>query len=414
MVMNTGICGNNANFATETIQKTHKDRPMNLLSTPSAAFADTKPHYEILDGLRGVAALLVLMYHVCEGYAFASGADTIDSINHGYLAVDFFFMLSGFVIGYAYDDRWGKTLTTGNYIKRRLIRLHPMVIMGAIIGLIFFLLQGSVTWEGEHVSLTRALVALVCAMLFIPAVRGGYYEVRGNGEAFPLNGPAWSLFFEYIGNLIYAFFIRRFPTWLVGVLAGVLGAGLCAMTWLNLCGGDMLGVGWTMSNYGLLTGGLRMLFPFTVGLLISRLTHPKATRHTFWPCSLLLIAVFLVPYIPSEGGISMNGLFESLAVAIVFPAVVWLGAHGTVTGKWTSRVCKFLGDISFPVYIIHYPLMYYFYAWMMEKQAYTFADTWPVSIGVVVVNIVLAWVLLKVYDEPVRHWLTQRLIRKTD
>lgn len=385
---------------------------MNLFNTPSAAFADTKPHYEILDGLRGVAAILVLMYHVCEGYAFSSGSEMIDSINHGYLAVDFFFMLSGFVIGYAYDDRWGKTLTVGNYIKRRLIRLHPMVIMGTIIGLIFYLLQGSVTWDGEKVDIIRVIVSLICGMLFIPAIKGGYYEVRGNGEAFPLNGPSWSLFFEYIGNLFYALFLRRFPTWLVGALAGILGVELCAMTWLNLCGGDMLGVGWTMSDYGIFTGGLRMLFPFTVGLFISRLTHPTPTKHTFWPCSLLLIAILLVPYIPSNGTISLNGIFESIAVALIFPAVVWLGANGTVTGKWSSGICKFLGDISFPVYIIHYPMMYLFYAWLKDNQLYTFAETWPLSISVVVANIVLAWVLLKVYDEPVRHWLTRRYIKK--
>lgn len=385
---------------------------MNLQNTPSAAFADTKPHYEILDGLRGVAALLVIMYHVCEGYALASGAETIDSINHGYLAVDFFFMLSGFVIGYAYDDRWGKTLTTGNYFKRRLIRLHPMVIMGTLIGLVCYLLQGGVTWDGEKIEMSHVMVALVCGMLFIPALKGGYYEVRGAGEAFPLNGPSWSLFFEYIGNILYALFIRRFPTWLVGTLAAVLGAGLCAMTWLNLYGGDMLSVGWTMSNHGLFTGGLRMLFPFTMGLFLSRIAHPNPTKHTFWPCSILLIVVFLVPYIPSEGGISLNGLFESLAVALVFPAVVWLGANGTVTGKWSAGICKFLGDISFPVYIVHYPLMYLFYAWLIENKVCTFADTWLVSIAVVVINIVLAWVALKIYDEPVRHWLTNRFVRK--
>ena len=73
----------------------------------SASFADSKPHYDLLDGLRGVAALLVVWYHVFEGYAFAGGT-SIETINHGYLAVDFFFILSGFVIGYAYDDRWGK------------------------------------------------------------------------------------------------------------------------------------------------------------------------------------------------------------------------------------------------------------------------------------------------------------------
>ena len=119
----------------------------------STVFADTKPHYHLLDGLRGVAALMVIWYHVFEGYAFAGGT-TIDTFNHGYLAVDFFFILSGFVIGYAYDDRWGKNFTMKDFIKRRLIRLHPMVIMGAVVGAITFYIQGSVQWDGTHIGLS--------------------------------------------------------------------------------------------------------------------------------------------------------------------------------------------------------------------------------------------------------------------
>ena len=107
----------------------------------SASFADSKPHYDLLDGLRGVAALLVVWYHVYEGYAFAGGT-SIETINHGYLAVDFFFILSGFVIGYAYDDRWGKTLTVKNFFKRRLVRLHPMVVLGAVLGGNYFFHSG--------------------------------------------------------------------------------------------------------------------------------------------------------------------------------------------------------------------------------------------------------------------------------
>ena len=182
------------------------------LQQSTSRFSDTKPHYALLDGLRGVAALLVVWYHVFEGYQFASGSAIIREINHGYLAVDFFFILSGFVIGYAYDDRWGKTLTQGKFFKRRLIRLHPMVVMGALIGLVMFILQGAVTWNGTPASVPAMLIALLCAMLMIPALPGYGYEVRGNGEMFPLNGPAWSLFFEYIGNILYALFIRRLST----------------------------------------------------------------------------------------------------------------------------------------------------------------------------------------------------------
>ena len=117
--------------------------------TPHTAFSDSKPHYELLDGLRGVAALLVVWYHLFEAFA-TSPVD--QRFNHGYLAVDFFFLLSGFVIGYAYDERWGRGRRMRDFIKRRLIRLHPMVVLGALLGAAAFFVQGSVRWNGEPVS----------------------------------------------------------------------------------------------------------------------------------------------------------------------------------------------------------------------------------------------------------------------
>ena len=202
----------------------------------SAAFADTKPHYELLDGLRGVAALLVVFYHIFEGLSFAAGGTPITTINHGYLAVDFFFILSGFVIGYAYDDRLGKTMTTGNFFKRRLIRLHPMIIMGVILGAIAFLIQGSVQWDGKHVAISAVMLSTLCAMFFIPALPGARYEVRGNGEMFPLNGPCWSLFFEYIGNILYALFIRRLSNKALTIVVVLLGVALASFAIFNVSG----------------------------------------------------------------------------------------------------------------------------------------------------------------------------------
>lgn len=135
-------------------------------------FSDSKPHYPLLDGLRGVAAFIVVWYHIFEGFQFAGGKPTIDFINHGYLAVDFFFILSGFVIGYAYDDRWGKTLTLGGFFRRRLIRLHPMVVMGATIGLISFLLTGMERWDRTTSTLSMTFLAFICSCLMIPALPG--------------------------------------------------------------------------------------------------------------------------------------------------------------------------------------------------------------------------------------------------
>jgi len=374
----------------------------------TASFADTKPHYALLDGLRGVAALLVVWYHVYEGYQFGSGAAIIKEMNHGYLAVDFFFILSGFVIGYAYDDRWGKTLTTPGFFKRRLIRLHPMVVMGALIGLAMFVMQGAVAWDGTHATIGGMLVALLCAMLMIPALPGCGYEVRGNGEMFPLNGPAWSLFFEYIGNILYALFIRRLSTRWLAALAGVLAVMLAWFTAYDVCGYGMFGVGWTLDGLNFWGGLLRMLCPLTIGMLVSRVFHKVNVRGAFWICTVVLLLLFHVPYIESTGGISLNGIFEAACIVLIFPALVWLGASGTTTDRYSTRICTFLGDISFPLYIVHYPFMYYFYAWLIDKKLFTLGDTWAEALITCGVSILVAWLCLKFYDIPVRKWLAKK------
>ena len=374
----------------------------------SATYADSKPHYELLDGLRGVAALLVIWYHVFEGFAFAGGG-IIESINHGYLAVDFFFILSGFVIAYAYDDRWAKKkLTLKSFFKRRLIRLHPMVIMGAVIGLIAYLMQGGVTWEGTHVGISMVTVAFLCAMFFIPAIPGAGYDVRGNGEMFPLNGPAWSLFFEYIGNILYALFVRRLSDKWLAVLVAVLGVAVVWYTTTDVAGYGMFGVGWTLDVANFFGGLIRMLFPFTIGMLIQHHFKPIKIRGAFWICSVILVVLFHVPFIEGNEYICLNGLYEAFCIVCVFPLLIWMAASGVTTDKFSTGICKFLGDISYPVYIVHYPLMYLFYAWLIDNKYYTLGETWPIAIAVCVASVVLAYACLKFYDEPVRRWLTKR------
>ena len=377
----------------------------------SAAFADTKPHYEILDGLRGVAALLVVFYHIFEGLSFAAGGTLITTINHGYLAVDFFFILSGFVIGYAYDDRLGKTMSLGNFFKRRLIRLHPMIIMGAVLGVVFYCLQGCVRWDGTHVATSMIMLALLCAMFFIPATPGASYDIRGNGEMFPLNGPSWSLFFEYIGNILYALFIHRLSNRALAVLVGILGVALAWFALFDVAGYGMIGVGWTLDGANFLGGMIRMLFPFSMGMLLSRHFKPVKIRGAFWICSTVLLVLFCVPYIEGQSPVSLNGVFEAICILFVFPVLVWLGASGQTTDIRSTQICKFFGDISFPLYAVHYPVMYLFYSWLIENKYYTFGEVWPVAAVVYFGSILLAYVCLKGYDEPVRKWLSRKLQR---
>lgn len=367
---------------------------------------DSKPHYALLDGLRGVAALLVVWYHVFEGFQFAGNKPVIDFINHGYLAVDFFFILSGFVVGYAYDNRWGKTLTLGGFFRRRLIRLQPMVIMGAVIGAASFLISGMERWDGTHATLWLTFLAFVCGCLMLPALPGMPREVRGNGEMFPLNGPCWSLFFEYVGNIVYALFIRRLSTRLLALLSFAL---CCALTWFAVTdqsGYGSIGVGWTVDRTNILGGSLRMLCPFTMGLLLSRIFKPiHYARGAFWTSAALLLIIFHVPYIYSDGALSLNGMFEAACIIAVFPLVVWYAASGKTTDIASTRICRFLGDISYPLYIVHYPLMYAFYMWLIKTRQYTLHETWPAALAAVTASIILAWLCLKLYDMPVRKWL---------
>lgn len=367
---------------------------------------DSKPHYALLDGLRGVAALLVVWYHIFEGFQFAGNKPVIDFINHGYLAVDFFFILSGFVVGYAYDNRWGKTLTLAGFFRRRLIRLQPMVCMGAVIGAASFLLSGMERWDGTHATLWLTFLAFVCGCLMLPALPGMPREVRGNGEMFPLNGPCWSLFFEYVGNIVYALFIRRLSTRLLAVLSFAL---CCALAWFAVTdqsGYGSIGVGWTVDRTNILGGSLRMLCPFTMGLLLSRIFKPiHYARGAFWTSAALLLIIFHVPYIHSDGALSLNGIFEAACIIAVFPLVVWYAASGKTTDIASTRICRFLGDISYPLYIVHYPLMYAFYMWLIKTRQYTLYETWPAALAVVTASIILAWLCLKLYDMPVRKWL---------
>lgn len=379
-----------------------------ITTKPSSAFADTKPHFQLLDALRGVAAFMVIIYHVFEGYA-TSPFD--QRFNHGYLAVDFFFMLSGFVVAYAYDDRWAKGMSTWDFLKRRLIRLHPLIVLGVVFGAITSLIQGSVQWDGTSIPMSMVFLALVMNIFLIPAAPGSGYEVRGNGELFPLNGPMWSLFFEYIGNILYALFIRRLSLNALRILVGLSGIGLAYFAIGNLSGFGHLGVGWTMAGNNFIGGFIKLLFCFSMGLLLSRTFKPLKIKHPFATSALILVALLCVPHLGGEANPWMNGIFDAVCVIGVFPLLVLIGASGQSTSAKASKSYQLLGDLSYPLYAIHYPFMYLFYAWLWNN-GYSFAETWYVGIFMVVGNIALAYECMKFYDEPIRKKLSKRFLRQ--
>lgn len=382
----------------------------------------SKPRYEILDGLRGVAAVIVVMFHLLETY---SKGIPYQILNHGYLAVDFFFVLSGFVVGYAYDGRWSRGMTFRGFCKRRIIRLQPMLVFGTLLGALLFYMGGDHPDFASVMKTPWWTVALLAiwggTVLPIPKS----WDVRGWSEFNPLNGATWSLMWEYVANLVYGLVLRRVRLGWMTVLAVAAGA-LTVMLSMNI---DIFGVlearsyaaytvvgGWSLTPDQLLVGVSRLSYPFIMGLLISRVDWMKIDirRHGFIWCSLLLAAALVIPRV---GGTNpenfwMNGLYESAIILLLFPAIIMMGRGSTVAGERYEGLCKLLGDISYPLYVTHYPLIY-----MQMSWAATHPDA-PTSTHIFmaccffVLATGLAYASMKLYDEPVRKWLAAKFLRK--
>jgi peptidoglycan/LPS O-acetylase OafA/YrhL len=381
----------------------------------STTYLASKPRYEILDGLRGVAAMIVVAFHLFETY---SKGPAFQILNHGYLAVDFFFVLSGFVIGYAYDDRWGK-MTTWGFFKRRLVRLHPMVIMGTFIGALLFYFGSS----PEFPLIDKTQWWMVILMMFfgftmLPATMK--MDIRGWGETNPLNGPTWSLQWEYIANILYATIIRHFSKTMLAIFL-VFAAFLTlnvTMNWdvfhvldaRNYAAYTVIG-GWSLMPDQLCIGISRLLYPFFAGLLISRVNKLIKVKAGFWWCSLLVAILLVMPRIGGMDNMWMNGIYESAAILILFPLIVSMGAGSNVSGR-SVAVCKFFGEISYPLYITHYPLIYMQMAWARSHPDASLSTIVFVSASVFIMAIAVAYGCLKLYDLPVRNWLKKNWLMK--
>lgn len=374
------------------------------------SYLESKPRYEILDGLRGVAASIVVAFHLFETY---SKGPVFQILNHGYLAVDFFFLLSGFVIGYAYDDRIGNKMSVWDFFKRRLIRLHPMVIFGGLFGLLLFYFGESDAFPLiNQTSVFKVIIIFLLGCLMIPSKSS--WDIRGWSETYPLNGPCWSLMLEYIANILYALVIRRFSKIVLAVFVA-LSALLTVDLALNL---NLTGLfnsdyyakftvigGWGIDAQQLYVGFSRLLYPFFCGLLISRIGRFIKIKGGFWICSLAITVLLCVPRIGSGDSAWLNGLYETICILILFPLIVNIGAGGFISGKRSAAICDFLGRISFPLYITHYPLVYMQMAWVNRHPDAPLSTHIFVSIAIYIVAVGVAYAALKIYDEPLRNRL---------
>lgn len=355
---------------------------MAVTSETESLLAPTKPHYLILDGLRGVAAILVVIFHLFEAH-FPVMAE--HPMHHGYLAVDFFFLLSGFVVGYAYDSRWCK-MTVWKFFRIRLVRLHPMVIMGTVIGAMAYWLD-PYTDMFSSVPAWKFILAIVLGMLLLPAP-----DIRGWSETHPINGPAWSLLQEYIANVFYALFGRRMSKTGLWVIVTICAF---ALIWVANWRGDVA-TGWSYATFWIAV--VRMMFPFFAGLLLFRTGKLLHVPFAFLVCSVILTVLFFMPTF------KYNGIYESVVIILAFPLIVSLGAGSHIKGKTAQKICKFFGDISYPIYITHYPFIYIYTMWVAKEHPGVKPSV-LIAIGLFVFFIILAYGCLKLFDEPVRAWL---------
>jgi peptidoglycan/LPS O-acetylase OafA/YrhL len=344
----------------------------------------TKQHFEILDGLRGVAALSVVCFHFME-VAYSDYSQ--DFIGHGFLAVDFFFCLSGFVIGYAYDDRIGK-MGVLEFFKSRIIRLHPLVVFGSVLGLLAFLfdpLSGPVVYSAGRIALL-----FLCSLLLIPLP---VMPERAFNQ-FGFNAPAWSLFWEYVANIFYAFILWRVKrNWLIMLIIPAA-LWLCFVSYHS---GNIMG-GWGKGNFW--DGCARISYSFLAGLLVYRSGWIIKNKLGFIGMAALLMLAFLMPFT------KWNWLTEPLVVLFYFPLLVALGA-GSALAPGVKKLCNFSGNISYPLYMTHYAVI-----WMFANY-YVANKPGPGKLSIIIITsmvllVGIAYLVMVIYDIPVRKYLSAK------
>jgi peptidoglycan/LPS O-acetylase OafA/YrhL len=355
------------------------------MNQPDPEILKTKQHFEILDGLRGIAALTVVVFHFME-WVYSDYSKNF--VGHGFLAVDFFFCLSGFVIAYAYDNRIDKMGLMG-FFKSRITRLHPLVIFGSVLGILGFLFDPFGAPPASY-SAGKIILIFLSSVFLIP-----FPAMSERGfNLFGFNAPAWSLFWEYMANIVYAFILCRINRRYLIVLITIAAAVLCCVSHRA---GNLMG-GWSGDNFW--DGGARIFYSFLAGLLVYRFNLIIKNRIGFIGLSVLLLLAFTMPYF------KLNWLVESLVVLFYFPFIISLGA-GAVLTKGLKNVCVFSGKISYPLYMTHYMAIWIFSNYYISHKPGTTQLAF-IIITTTLLLIGFAYLVMVIYDIPVRRYLSSK------
>ena len=350
--------------------------------------------FHFLDALRGVVSILVVFLH-------APGYVLFRPVQNAQLAVDFFFCLSGFVIAFSYEKRLQTALSLKDFMVARAIRLYPIYLLGITFGIVSFFAFDF------HLNLTHTIIVRLFALVFLQMLMLPPLRLWFSASLFPLDFPAWSMFFEVLANFAYAWILRR-RTAGVGQIFTIVVVSLTVLGYWVLHGGT-IDVG-QMRFASSLLAIFRVAFSFLAGVLVFRLFRKQQTPH--WPAlqsaaiafvlAAALIFLLVGPYPAMRAQRS-----TLVAIALVFPCFIYLGAHCRLSAFWHTS-CTFLGDLSYPLYLLHVPIMGLLSLSRISRAMHEHPATQAAFvIGILCISIVVSVIATKYYDMPVRRFLTQ-------
>lgn len=381
----------------------------------------------VLDASRAIAGFTVPLFHICEAFYGSKKS----YCGHGYLAVEFFLLLMGYMLGFAYDRRWSEGMGLGRFFCRRLVRLHPLVVSGVVLGLLVALVQTfvGIPWMGwfKGWSPLNLCGYSLWAVTMVPLFTLGLLN--------PFNACSWTLYYEYAANILYALIFRHLNKkflggcvavalffwlayvfhWNLNALFGIKFELLDRVAGIKNC--SIVG-GWSTKSSHVYCGFVRLALPFLWGLLLSRFGWKiRLPRASLWIAVLVFCAVLYTPDSYVLGGpdhLWVNGVFELLAVVVVFPLLLLLGAGANVSheGK-VAKTCSFFAELSYPLYMSHYPFMSIL-QWWARNHATELALPWilVVQTAAYVSLIGFAYLVLRFWDRPLQKMLGRLLVRQ--
>jgi peptidoglycan/LPS O-acetylase OafA/YrhL len=337
--------------------------------------------------MRGAAAIAVVILHD-PGFLLPLRMPS------AYLAVDFFFMLSGFVISHAYSSRFADGLPWRQFMRDRVVRLYPLYILGVVIGL----LSGAAAiglGGGTVESLGGLLLASITGLLFLPSP-----TMHETPVLFPLNNPGWSLFFELLVNAVYALL---WPWLTTRRLVGITGLLALALGGTALWFGDLdLGSAWPH----FVGGFARVSFSFFAGVLLHRL---RSHLVTVSPLALLL-PVILCGLLMADLQPGLRVVFDLFCALLVFPVLIHFASR-MEPGRRLIPACVALGAVSYPLYAIHFPVQELLRR-IVRTAGIDPADLAPwAGIPILLLMVGACFLLVQAYDRPLQaHWRRRKVL----